>query len=444
MWNRPNAKSTIETRPAGQGMKNMRSRATDVAFSAVTGASTDDAARAEPANALRHIASLSMTKLADGLIDPKLVLSWLLTNLGASSVVVGLLVPIREAGALLPQLFTAARIHAMARRKWAWAGGSAVQGIAAGLIALVAVTQQGWIAGALTCALLAVLAVARSVCSVSYKDVLGKTVGKTRRGSVTGFASSAAAMGVIGFAGLLMIGAIPRGPLVIGAIALAGLFWLLAAVLFTGLREAPSPGTAPDGTALAQFRILKDDPQLARFVLVRGLLVGTALAPPFLIVLAAQAGQGAFDRLGALVLASSVASLISSYVWGRLSDRSSRKVLILSGVVAAIALLAAIALDMGGLTGTIWALPVCLFVLMVAYHGVRQGRSTYLVDMAPPDRRAAYTAVANTLIGLILLGAGMFGAALSGLGPVLTIGLFAALSLAGAVVALGLDEVEAR
>ena len=61
----------------------------------------------QPKNVTTHIISLAATKVADGLIDPKLILSWLLSALGASTFLVGLLVPIREAGALLPQLFTA-------------------------------------------------------------------------------------------------------------------------------------------------------------------------------------------------------------------------------------------------------------------------------------------------------------------------------------------------
>ncbi len=415
---------------------------TETAFATLTGADPEKVDPAEPRNALRHSASLAMTKLADGLIDPKLVLSWLLTFLSAPAFFVGLLVPIREAGALLPQLFTAHRIGAMARRKLAWAGGSAVQGVAAGLIALVAVTASGWTAGALICALLAVLAVARSVCSVSYKDVLGKTIGKTRRGSITGFASSASAIGVIGFAALLMLDILPRAPLVIGAIALAAILWLVAAVMFSGLTEEPTPSDPGSSHPFSHFHLLREDPQLTRFIVTRGLLVGTALAPPFLILLAAEAGQGTFDRLGALVLASSLASLLSSYVWGRLSDRSSRKVLILSGLVAAIALIAALLLALSGLITSIWALPVCLFVLMIAYHGVRQGRSTYLVDMAPEDQRAAYTAIANTLIGLILLASGLIGAIAAALGASVTIALFAALSVAGSAVAFGLQEVE--
>ncbi len=45
---------------------------------------------------LRHLASLSLTKAGAGLSDAKLVLAWLLTQLGAASWLIGLLVPVRE------------------------------------------------------------------------------------------------------------------------------------------------------------------------------------------------------------------------------------------------------------------------------------------------------------------------------------------------------------
>ncbi|WP_407943285.1 hypothetical protein [Mangrovicoccus ximenensis] len=48
--------------------------------------------------------SLSATKIADGLIDPKLVLAWLFSASGVPGYLTGALVPVREAGALLPQL----------------------------------------------------------------------------------------------------------------------------------------------------------------------------------------------------------------------------------------------------------------------------------------------------------------------------------------------------
>ncbi|TRD23055.1 MFS transporter [Palleronia caenipelagi] len=397
------------------------------------------AARVEPASFTRHVTSLTMTKVADGLLDPKLVLSWLLTHLGAGAGFVGLLVPIRESLALLPQLFTAPLIHGMSERKWAWALGSIVQGLACLVIVLAALTTSGATAGVLICGALAVLATARSVCSVSYKDVLGKTVGQSRRGAVTGSAASVASVGVIVFALMLTVAGEGRAALVIGAIALAGVLWIGAGAIFLTIAEDPEPGTAAK-TPWQQLRLLTEDRQLRLFIWTRGLLTATALAPPYLLVLT-PAG-GAFSHLGSLVLASAAASFLSSYVWGRMSDRSSRRVLILSGVSGALALAVALILHALGLTQSWWALPFVLFALMIAYHGVRQGRSTYLVDMAPGDQRAAYTAVSNTVIGVVLMASGLFGALAALFGPAVTIAAFTLMSGAAAFVATRLDEVE--
>ena len=410
-------------------------------FSKITGSegSSDKLQASEGRNGLRHIASLSMTKIADGLIDPKLVLAWLLTSLGAPAVYAGALVPIREAGALLPQMLLAKVVQSMTRRKWAWVLGSAGQGISAGAIVWVALNLEGVTAGLAICLALGVLALCRAACSVSYKDILGKTVGKSRRGAVTGLAGSVSSVGVLIFAALLLSGLTQSRAAVVAAIALAACLWGAAALLFSTLKEEPS---SKEDTKATDFSVMAKNPVLWRFIITRGLLVSTALAPPYLVVLAGQAGQDRLAQLGALVLASALASFLSSYVWGRLSDRSSRRVLMLTGVVGAVAMITAVALWAIGLAREVWAMPAVLFVLMIAYHGVRQGRSTYLVDMAPPDQRAAYAAVSNTVIGGLLLIAGVLGGGAALIGPQATLMLFAAMAVAAAVVGYGLPEVE--
>lgn len=405
------------------------------------GGLTDTAAEREPASFTRHAGSLAGTKLADGLLDPKLVLSWLLGNLGASSVLTGLLVPIREAGSLLPQLVIAPRIHAMARRKWAWAAGSLVQGVSCAGIAVAGLTLDGNAAGIVICVLLAALAIGRAFCSVSHKDVLRKTIGTARRGASTGFASSTASVGVVVFALLLIVGAPSRYVLVMSALLLAAALWLVSAAVFATIGEDPTPSEV-EGTPWGQLALLREDSQLRLFIVVRGLLTATALAPPYLVLLAGGDGEDAVTQLGSLVLASALASLLSSYVWGRLSDRSSRLVLQLCGVVAGVALAGAVLLDRAGVSDSRWAVPLVLFVLMLAYHGVRQGRSIYLVDMAPEDSVAAYTAVANTVIGVLLIGSGVFGALASLAGVPVTLGLFALMSFGAAAAAVGLRDVE--
>ncbi len=405
----------------------------------------ESACNEEPGNFFTHVTSLSLSKFADGLIDPKLVLSWLMTSLGAPSVLIGLLVPVREAGALLPQMFTAGAIRAMSRRKYAWAAGAVVQGLAAAAMALAALLLEGAAAGWAILGALAVLALARSVCSVSYKDVLGKTVSKSRRGTATGAAGSIAAALVIVFALFLVLGVIERRALVLGALALAAACWIVSGIVFANLHEAKGAtegGENPLKVARENLSLLSEDPQLRRFIAARGCLTATALAPPFMVAAASSEGQTAFEGLGFLVLASAGAGLVSSYVWGRLADRSSRKVLLISALAGALALTATASAAMTGALAPIWVLPVLLFGLMIAYQGVRLGRSTHLVDMANEETRAAYTALSNTVIGVILLAGSVFGVIAQFVGEAAVLAGMAVLCLAGAGFAWSLEEVQ--
>ncbi len=405
---------------------------------------SEDACKEQPQNFLRHAAALGLSKSADGLADPKLVLSWLMTHLGAPAALIGLLVPIREAGALLPQLFTAARIRAMAQRKWAWAGAAVGQGLGAAIMLLAALTLSGAAAGVMILSGLTLLALSRSVASVAYKDVLGKTISKGQRGTVTGLAGTWSAAIILAFALTLIIWSDQRAVIVLAALALAAAGWTLAGVIFAGLAEekgAQDGGANGWTAAIANLRYLREDPMLARFILARGLLTSTALAPPYLVILASGDGGAALEGLGALVLASALAGLLSSYVWGQLADRSSRKVLIGTGLAGAASMALTLAFAAAGLAPTLWAMPLALFGLMIAHQGVRLGRSTYLVDMTGPDRRAVYTAISNTLIGVILLASGLFGAIAALFGAGATLALFALMALGGAWVAYGLKEL---
>ena len=404
----------------------------------------ESACQQEPGNFFKHVGSLTLTKSADGLVDPKLVLSWLMTSLGAPVALIGLLVPVREAGALLPQLVTAGFLRRLPRRKWAWAAGSVVQGLAAAAIGIIAISLTGAAAGWAIVLALAILALARSVCSVCYKDVLGKTIDKSRRGTATGLAGSIAAATTIVFALTLSFQLIDRMLLVTGGLFLAGAAWIVSGLLFATLKEragATEGGKNALKEALANFSYLRGDPQLRRFILTRGLLTATALAPPFMIAVGSQAGEG-YDKLGFLVLASALASLCSSFVWGRLSDRSSRKVLIFSALVAAIILAATSWLAFAGTLSGGYIMPVLLFGLMIAYQGVRLGRSTHLVDMADQDTRAAYTALSNTVIGLLLLAGGVFSLVANWFGGEVVLAIMAGMSGLAILAAWGLEEVQ--
>jgi hypothetical protein len=390
-----------------------------------------------------HLVSLALTKTADGLIDPKLVLSWLLNAIGSPGYLVGLLVPVRESGALLPQILLARVIQRSAIRKYFWAGGAALQGFAALGMAMAAVMLPGTLAGWVILLLLAVLAVARAACSASYKDVLSRTVEKGRRGKVSGSAGTVAAIAVLAFAVLLSTGILPRNPLVVsGAIALAGCLWLLAAATFGRLDEPEDQNASGTDVSISGLvDPLREDPEFRNYVATRALLISTALAPPFLVMLGNR--DAGFGNLGLLVLASSIASIMSSYIWGALADWSSRQSMMLAGAISGLVLaVAAITgfLDVNDQAG--YLIAVYVFVSQIAYQGVRAGRKTHLTDMDSEGRTSVYTAMSNTLIGAFLVLGGLFGALADIAGPESVLAVLAGLSLTAIFAASRLSEVQ--
>jgi uncharacterized membrane protein len=81
---------------------------------------------------------------------------------------------------------------------------------------------------------------------------------------------------------------------------------------------------------------------------------------------------------------------------------------------------------------------------MVAYQGVRIGRATHVVDMSSAEDRAAYVALSNTMVGVLLLVGSVFGWLAQAAGEAVVLALFAAMCLGAAALAQGLEEVQER
>jgi hypothetical protein len=83
-----------------------------------------------------------------------------------------------------------------------------------------------------------------------------------------------------------------------------------------------------------------------------------------------------------------------------------------------------------------------VFLLLTIMHGgVRLGRKVYLVDMASGENRAAYVAVSNTVVGLLMLAGGLIGLIGDWLGAAATVLVLAILSLLAAGYIRNLPEV---
>lgn len=87
----------------------------------------ESACQEQPRNYALQVISLNLTRLGEGLAETKLVLAWLLDAIGGPTWAVGLLVPIRESLAMLPQLLISARIRQLSVRKSVYVVGCVVQ-----------------------------------------------------------------------------------------------------------------------------------------------------------------------------------------------------------------------------------------------------------------------------------------------------------------------------
>lgn len=405
----------------------------------------DDACREVPRNFFLILASNVLTKLGDLLVSPKTVLAWLLSAVGAPALVAWV-VPIRESGSMIPQMVIGAWVRQKPVRKWFWTLGSfgqaaSVMGMAASVWFL-----EGYAAGSGVVAALIVFSLARGFCSVSMKDVQGKCIPKKRRGRLSGLASTIGGTATVVLTVLLFWDRGEPGVLFYTLLLLlaAGL-WVIAGLLFASVDEYAGE-TGGGGNALGQafqsLSLLRDDPPFRHFVITRALLLCSALAAPYFVVLA----QGANDSgllLGVFLLASSLASSISASVWGWMADDSSRTVMIRAALIAGSTCLvvALVAWQAGDSHWIGWFYPAGFFVLSIAHAGVRLGRKTYLVDMAGGNKRTDYTSVSNTVIGLLLLVTGGLTALLSMVSEVAVILTLGLMGLAGAMSAMRLHEV---
>jgi hypothetical protein len=408
----------------------------------------DRACNDQPHNFFAYLTANLLGKVVDEIASAKLILPWLFGVLGIPAAFVGFLVPIRESGVLLPQLAVAATIRHLAIRKWVWVLGAALSALSLALMGVAGFSLSGMAAGWAMLAALVVFSLSRGLCSVSAKDVLGKTVSKSRRGRLMGLASGISGALTL-FIGLYVesLGADAGAAVLSGLLLLGAALWVPAILSFASLRE--QPGATEGGgnaftAALQNLVLLKRDASFRRFVTTRILLLGVALAPPFYVLLIQQHSAGV-SGLGLLIISAGLADSLSAPVWGKMADRSSRRVMIIASVLAGLLglLLAALAGSGTSLLGNAWLMALFYLALIICHSGVRLGRKVYLVDMAGESNRAAMVAVSNTVIGLVMLAAGVVGIAAIWIGTAGVIALLALISVIAAISAARLPEVSA-
>ena len=408
----------------------------------------DAACDDQPRNFFSYLIANLFGKIADEIASAKLIIPWLFGMLGVPAVFAGFLVPIRESGVLLPQLAIAAYVRRMAIRKTVWLVGAMLSALSLFMMAYAVLNYEGASAGAAIIVTLIIFSLSRGICSVSAKDVLGKTISKSRRGTLMGWSASLSGIAVLIIGIWLSTADLAQYSLQIfaGLLISGGILWIAATLVFSTIQEQPGAteggGNAFD-VAIEHIKILKTDKAFRAFIVARALLLSIALAPPFYVLISQSYSDSNLLGLSALFIANGLASSLSAPFWGYMGDQSSKRVMMIASVGAGcLGIFTFIAI----VTELSWAiseigLAAIFLILNIMHGGARLGRKIYLVDMATAENRASYVALSNTVIGILMLCGGLVGLIGDWLGAPAIVLFLGVVSLGAAIYIQSLPEV---
>ena len=399
-----------------------------------------------PINFVLNVINGAAAKLAEQVSSAKLVLPWLLNAMGAPAVFIGLLLPLRQAGTMLPQLFVSGQMRKYPQRKWFWVVAGFVQVLLLLLMIGAALILPPVPAALCITAFLLFFSLARGIGSLAFQDVTGKTIPKGKRGRML------AARSMIG--GLLTIAVglglnalkMETGDLRIALLLLfcGAILWGIASLAFAGMREEPGAtdgGRSAYREAQRGLQFVFKRPWYLRYLAARTLLLSIELSAPFYVLLVKATLPDRTGTLFLFILAAGLAQALSSPLWGKFADLSSRRVLGYSGLIGAAAGVMALSvglLPIGYQSGYLFA---GIFALLgFAEAGVLLGRKTFLIDMVDPTERTTYVAFANSAMGLVTLLFGALGVIAQFYGIRTLIAALVILGIAGAGVSRLLPE----
>jgi len=356
--------------------------------------------------------------VAETLTDPVLVLTWFLARLSASNVLIGLVVPLRDVGWFLPQLFIA---HSLARRPKkmpAYSAAALLRGLAWTTMAVVTLTLREPSVLIVAFFIPYVLnSFAGGWAGLPFMDIVAKTIPAERRGAF--FGSRLFLGGALGIAGSVLVRSalgeqLGRAfPANVGQlIAIAALIAVVALLSFVFVIEPP--GEVVETASLSSHlgravKLPRRDTNFRLFLITRVSLMLAQMATPFFAVYASRELGAGTDMVGVYLAASTAASVLSNLLWSRISYwRGDRAVIRwAAGLGLAMALLAWLSAPIDR-AFALTAIAPWLFALVFALVGAFQsstsvGGMSLLLEIAPPSDRALYVGLANSVLGVALL-----------------------------------------
>ncbi len=363
-------------------------------------------------NLILGVLNGTLMRVLDTLASPALVLTWFVTQLGGSAFAVGLLIPIANGGWFLPQLFMSRMVQPMRFKLPLYRAVSAVRvaiwALMVGIVFLIGNRNPGL---TLMCFLLlyTLFCFGAGISGLPWLDVVAKAIPLRQRGSFFGWRDFSGGILAIGASVLVRLALDERRgahfPLNFGLLFIAaGLAGAAGYYVFGRITE-PEEETDTLSPPVesshwrAAWRVPLRDSGFRVFLSTRVTLAAATVALPFYALYAKERLGAPGEMAGVYSAALTLALVVSTLLWGRLSDRRGNRV-VLQVVSVGQLLLPLLPLLLGR------HLSYLSFTAVFALVGIVQSGSDISLlgmglELAPPAQRSLYLGMLNTTLGVV-------------------------------------------
>lgn len=371
--------------------------------------------------------------LAEALLDPTLVLVGFVSHLTQNPILLGMVLPIRDASWSLPQLWVSGYLQNSPSKISVYRRMSFVRIASWFLLALSMnfIRDPQWMLLAFFISF-TIASLASGIGGLPFLEVISKTIPPHRRGEM--FAWRLGAGGLLGIGGSFLVRWLIsengpfRFPNNYGALAVG--FFALASVsllLFNQIREKPDENPIPRRKTSEQFRlavsVLKSNANYRRLVITQALMILSTMAIPFFAIYAQQEFHVDPGWVATYLGVLMVSNLISNVLLGRLSRKTdNQKVMHLAalaggGMIVVMLLLALFgkALHFSPALAGAWLVPA-FFLAGVRGTGFGIASSSLLLNLAEPEERSMMIGFTQFLIGFFILTTSASGFLMKALG----------------------------
>lgn len=329
-----------------------------------------------------------------------------------STLAVGLMAAIQDAGEIVPQLLTAYRVEPMERKKPILVGVVAIRFVSWVLLAWLT-WQLGASRPELVLAVLitffTLFSLAGGVGTVVYADVFAKAIPVARRGRFAGWRQLLGYAAAIGAGYIVKLILDDANALVFPTnyaliFAFSALLFSVALAGVSLVKEPIQPvqrnaASFPDLLRRARV-IVRENANFRTLLGVRALTIAGLALAPFYVVYARSSLGVSEGMIGVYLSAQMAGAAVSNLLWGWLGDRFGNKPVVIGtslagGLASLLALLTPAAAPQTYLL---------VFVLLGAsMSGLKLGHPNLLLEMAPAHIRPTCVALQNTLVAPVVL-----------------------------------------